>query len=553
MMQEGRGTLSVLSKKIQYKFLFSSSKMLLDQEKRKASIIASLQALGQDSAKGRKSKNSRRKMISDLSPSLCHCLPPGKLMPGSNFSDGVHWKRILPTGPSALGRRKLTNLGKKPHVPKGRGYGTWTPSQFLQHILSPPLGHQASERPSRFKSDLLFRFKKAAKCIVMLCLLYKEHHLRANLSYGIERVRRRQLSSSHMEQSREEILFDVTLFRAKKQARISQRAIFILHQCPQERSEKDISYMLITLQPVKAFGNYSTRIQKEVAKVAWYSRYESCQVMIQQGYAPHSFYICLSGSATVIRKNHDNGQLKPAWFFSQGDAFGDQEIINGDSWQGTVIIQEPAEFLCIDQEDFIRIFLSDARKVLGDPEQLLFLRSLRCFEGWPVHLLEGNPGKYVVCHYRRGSVVLRNSNATKWIYIVKAGSCSVLKVFKDDLPTTGVMEAGAGRSSMMTPMIIAVDTLLQGSVFGLLDFLFEDQPSLCVVSNGAECLKISKKFFLHHASKDLLERLRKEEHSYPSEAKLKEQLQRMVQWQVFRKAALANTIQRIELKHNGNR
>lgn len=43
-----------------------------------------------------------------------------------------------------------------------------------------------------------------------------------------------------------------------------------------------------------------------------------------------------------------------------------------------------------------------------------------------------------------------------------------------------------------------------------MDFLFEDQPDLCVVSNGAECLKISKKFFLHHASKDLLERLRKE-------------------------------------------
>lgn len=30
--------------------------------------------------------------------------------------------------------------------------------------------------------------------------------------------------------------------------------------------------------------------------------------------------------------------------------FQDQEIINGDPWQGTVIIQEPAEFLCIDQE-----------------------------------------------------------------------------------------------------------------------------------------------------------------------------------------------------------
>ncbi|XP_074986384.1 uncharacterized protein LOC125640133 isoform X3 [Caretta caretta] len=510
--------------------------MLLDTETRKASILASLQALGKDSANGRNRRNHRRKLISDPSPAVCGCLPPGKLLHGSKFTDGILQRGNL-TGSLTLERVKLTKakLGKKFRIPKGKGDSRCALSQSLQHIMS-----SAQEDQACFKPNLLFRFQKAAKSIVMLCLLYKEHHLLANLNYEIERVKRWKSQSNHMEQSREDILFDVTLFRAKKQSRISERAIHILRQCPQERSEKDIRYILVTLQPMKAFGNYSTMIQKKVAKAAWYSResvlsrYESCQVMIQQGYTPHSFYICLSGSATVIKRNSDSGQVKPAWFFSRGDAFGDREIINGDYWQTTVIIQEPAEFLCIDREDFIKIFLSGGKNVFGDPEQMQFLR--------------------------RGTVILRNSNVTEWIYIVKEGSCSVLKIFQDDsclsnrAPANRIMQAEAGihqsllTSRTDTPVTIALDTLPRGSVFGLLDFLFEDQPNLCVVSNGAECLKISKKFYLHHASKDLLQRLRKKEHSYPSEAELKEQLQQEIQWQIFCKAALKSTVQQIELK-----
>ncbi|XP_038267722.1 uncharacterized protein LOC119859550 isoform X1 [Dermochelys coriacea] len=539
-----------------------SSKMLLDTETRKASILASLQALGKDSANGRNRRNHRRKLISGPSPAVCSCLPPEKLLHGSRFTDGILQRGNL-TGSLALERVKLTKakLGKKFRIPKGKGDSRCTLSQSLQHIMS-----SAQEDEACFKPNLLLRFQKAAKSIVMLCLLYREHHLLANLNYEIERVKRWKSQSNHMEQSKEDILFDVTLFRAIKQSRISERAIHILRQCPQKRSEKDISYILITLQSVKAFGNYSTMIQKKVAKAAWYSResvlcrYESCQVMIQQGYTPHSFYICLSGSATVIKRNSGSGQVKPSWLFSRGDAFGDREIINDDYWQTTVIIQEPAEFLCIDREDFIKIFLSGGKNMFGDPEQMQFLRSLHCFKGWPINLLEDNPGKCIVCHYRRGTVILRNSNVTEWIYIVKEGSCSVLKIFEDDsclsnrAPANRIMQAEAGihqallTSRTDTPVIIAIDTLLQGSVFGLLDFLFEDQPNLCVVSNGAECLKVSKKFYLHHASKDFLQRLRKKEHSYPSEAELKEQLQQEIQWQIFRKAALKSTVQQIELK-----
>ncbi|XP_066469080.1 cyclic nucleotide-binding domain-containing protein 2-like [Tiliqua scincoides] len=440
--------------------------------------------------------------------------------------------------------------------------GTQTFSQSRQSILTSSQQDNIWEESSNHKPDFLCRFQRVARCVIILSWLYKEHCLIANFSYGIERVKRENYQTYWTEQLKDEILFDVTLFRAKKQARerLSERAVQILRQHPQGRSKQDICYCLNMLRLVKAFGNYSSWIQKKVVKAAWYSRYESCQVMIQQGYVPHSFYICLSGSAIVIKRNKDGGQIKPSWFYSQGDAFGDLEIINGVCWGATVVIQEPAEFLCVDKEDFVRIFLYSEKKMCGDPDQLCFLRSLDCFQDWPVNLLEGDPSKCTVCHYRRGTVVLRHSRRTEWIYIVTAGSCSVLKIFKDDSPLSQrtrsrkIREAGTGfqksvsASKEVAPVVIEIDTLKRGSVFGLLDFLFENQPNVCVVSNGAECLRILKKFYLHHASEDLVQRLRRMQYCYPSEADLKEKLQQQLQWQTFRKAAVANTIQNIKLK-----
>lgn len=56
---------------------------------------------------------------------------------------------------------------------------------------------------------------------------------------------------------------------------------------------------------------------------------------------------------------------------------------------------------------------------------------------------------------------------------------------------------------------------------GLSDFLFSDQPSCYIISNGAECLQISKKFYLDNASQDVLDKLRQQvcNHSYSDTAK----------------------------------
>nr|XP_005988006.2 PREDICTED: cyclic nucleotide-binding domain-containing protein 2-like isoform X2 [Latimeria chalumnae]XP_014349462.1 PREDICTED: cyclic nucleotide-binding domain-containing protein 2-like isoform X2 [Latimeria chalumnae] len=497
---------------------------------------------------------------------------------------------------------------------------------------------------------------------------------------------------STQQSAEEDILFDVTIYKAKIQLRLSESTKRILFKKPQERSEQDVRFVLTALRPIKAFADYSTKLQKKVVKVAWYASYEAQQVMVLQGHIPHSFYICLSGSAIVTRRDSANGQVKPAWFLSRGDAFGDQEIMDEACWQSSVIIQEPAEFLCLDREDFVEIFLAGGKKKLSDPEQMEFLRELRFLKGWPVHLIEDNPGKCIVSHYKRGDVILKNSNVTEWIYIIKSGSCSVMKIFKEEpcanqkklakrrkepskVPINGpehkkivldkyllhkqkkikrltshrmldkeniqqetnpsakdqvhsvtattssprriweIQSAGPAEDNKerveksicckrsgptangttssinkipspmksahlrarvaippaipqipeqdeeirkhpkglliqkkVTPIFIVIDTLVKGSVFGLSDFLFADQPSFCIISNGVECLQISKKFYLDNVSEEVIQRLRQQECPYPSDTELRERLQREMEWQVFRKMAVNSTLKHIQLK-----
>ena len=40
--------------------------------------------------------------------------------------------------------------------------------------------------------------------------------------------------------------------------------------------------------------------------------------------------------------------------------------------------------------------------------------------------------------------------------------------------------------------------------------MFDDQPSFVVVSNGAECILLSKKFYLEHATLAMLSKLGRE-------------------------------------------
>ena len=56
----------------------------------------------------------------------------------------------------------------------------------------------------------------------------------------------------------------------------------------------------------------------------------------------------------------------------------------------------------------------------------------------------------------------------------------------------------------------SLTSLFTSSGQGLTGVVFSDQPSLSLVSNGAECIVINKKFYLEHATEETLRGLRKE-------------------------------------------
>ncbi|CAH1273854.1 CNBD2 [Branchiostoma lanceolatum] len=83
-------------------------------------------------------------------------------------------------------------------------------------------------------------------------------------------------------------------------------------------------------------------------------------------------------------------------------------------------------------------------------------------------------------------------------------------------------------------VFVTVKTLGKGAVFGLSDFLFDEQPSLILVSNGAECVMISKKLYRRHANDELLRKLRTQIYPFPSEQELQQNLRDYVDWEAYR-------------------
>uniref|UniRef100_A0A1I8GIG0 Cyclic nucleotide-binding domain-containing protein n=1 Tax=Macrostomum lignano TaxID=282301 RepID=A0A1I8GIG0_9PLAT len=94
------------------------------------------------------------------------------------------------------------------------------------------------------------------------------------------------------------------------------------------------------------------------------------------------------------------------------------------------------------------------------------------------------------------------------------------------------------------PEFVHMQTLTRGAVFGLQDLFKPDQPSLCVVSNGAECLLLDKAFFLEHSPRQLLDRLRNRVTHYPSRAQLQTRLQERVNWEAYKQLLVRGAVRR---------
>ena len=85
--------------------------------------------------------------------------------------------------------------------------------------------------------------------------------------------------------------------------------------------------------------------------------------------------------------------------------------------------------LSIEKEDYMNIFMSTKKG--REPEYITFLRDIRLLCKWPINKLPHNDARICLSSYfRKGVIICNNIQNNEWVYVVKQGTCRILKGFQ---------------------------------------------------------------------------------------------------------------------------
>ncbi|KAK6172958.1 hypothetical protein SNE40_016508 [Patella caerulea] len=100
------------------------------------------------------------------------------------------------------------------------------------------------------------------------------------------------------------------------------------------------------------------------------------------------------------------------------------------------------EVLAVGRQDFIDIFMHIEHN--KEPNHIQFLRTIDEFHGWPIQQLPyDNPKVCLFTYFRRGVLLCKDSNKSDWIFVIKTGSCRVLKSLKSTKPNLPPLDLGS--------------------------------------------------------------------------------------------------------------
>uniref|UniRef100_A0A1I8ICR3 Cyclic nucleotide-binding domain-containing protein n=1 Tax=Macrostomum lignano TaxID=282301 RepID=A0A1I8ICR3_9PLAT len=240
----------------------------------------------------------------------------------------------------------------------------------------------------------------------------------------------------------------------------------------------------------------------------------------------------------------------------------------------------------------------------GIPDHLRYLLSCSFMRHFPVEPLLSSPTACRAGCYRRNAVVVADSKACPDLVVIRSGFCRVMKrlmVNRNDSPrqpddATSMSSGASGRSGgssssraskakvlaetrlpVLQPskvsaavaasapdaaltdqdedkkcVAVEICILKPGDVFGLSDIMFkdekihevEDSASVSLVSNGAECVLLSKAFFIQHAPERVQRRVRAAVQPYPNEQVFEQNYYTQVAWNRYRRTVFKLALNR---------
>ncbi|XP_071495135.1 uncharacterized protein [Diadema antillarum] len=279
------------------------------------------------------------------------------------------------------------------------------------------------------------RFIHAAKMVIILNRVYKIIFKTKQEAEKVEPMTFTSLAEEYQSDNMKlsGLSFDRNYFKVKKEVGLTPEVKNILSTPSHSRSKEQLGTALIGLQTMKSFAEYPLHMQEKLVKVAWYEFIPPKRVIIRQGHYAENFYFVISGSVvvTILTTNADTGEttVRTAAVLRRGSSFGEIAILHHGRRTATVSSQGPVDLLAITREDFFDIFMR-GQAPGQEPEHISFLRQLNFMKYWPIEILLGHPEMCLFHFYKRGQVIVRDSNKSDWIYVVKSGTCQVLMQLK---------------------------------------------------------------------------------------------------------------------------
>ncbi|ELT87517.1 hypothetical protein CAPTEDRAFT_196752 [Capitella teleta] len=323
----------------------------------------------------------------------------------------------------------------------------------------------------------------------------------------------------------------------------------------------------------------STRISSKEPADMWY---EAGRIILKQGHRADGFYILLSGEVIInvkelnpLRGDSFSSTVKQ---LGAGSTFGERDLLNGTERSSTAICKTNVEILTIMKEDFDTLIREQLEKQRCENADFI----------------------------RRDKIIVKDMVASENLIIIKSGKCSVICSTDDESvhlksltdkksPIDRIfplltdarrkkferMESSAGfewetgqlretfRAKLLSGLTDAQSVVVEGSLSGIdaridelrkkiskkkdsamkssgLESLF--QPScprnISLVSGGADCIFVNKKAFVKHCTLNTLETIAEMLVSYPSEARIGQQLRRTKEWDQYKKGVIRDVIRR---------
>ncbi|PAA86090.1 hypothetical protein BOX15_Mlig018331g3 [Macrostomum lignano] len=404
-------------------------------------------------------------------------------------------------------------------------------------------------------------------------------------------------SSLAQDSQSDELNFQLSYYKAKKEMTLSPEAQEILRLHPFLRTKEMLHTAMVSLQTaVEAFSEFPTNMKQSLVKVGWYEKFNANQVIIRQGHNALNFYFIISGTTAVsvaLKKPTGEPFNKTVAFLRKGESFGELALLYGGKRSATVYCKDEVELLAVSREDFIDIFMNLESE--DEPEHISFLREIPTLNGWPIDQLPyDNPKVCMFAYFRKGIVLCRDSNSADSVLIVKSGHCLVMKdlqpcastiprlrsrqrmcdsypveqdtddqrylefMQRDCLPEPKSGDRGGVGQSL--PRVVArpsgklyiqLKVLQRRDTFGLEPIAFRvfgGTTGVTLVSMGAECILINKEFFLKHMTEKYYQLLRREIQMFPTLESLNEKLQSYYNWDAY-KETLVNFVVRPKYIH----